>query len=90
MPVFKYKPYYQYDGPTHSDPFREELSPEEADEHIESFFQEIEQYFDEDSVDLKMEGDLISITGEINENDCDEVVKKCLNSLDLFANKVLS
>jgi hypothetical protein len=90
MPVFKYKPYYHYDGPTHSDPFREELRPEEADEHIESFFLEIEQYFDEDSVDLKKEGDLILITGEINENDCDEVVKRCLNSLDLFAKKVRS
>ena len=88
MHVFKYRPYYHYDGPTHSDPFREELSSEEADDRVESFFFDIERYFDEDSASLKQEGDLIVITSDINENDCDEIVKRCLNSLDLFANKV--
>jgi len=88
MNIFKYRPYYQYDGPTHSDPFREELSPEGADDRVESFFLEIEQYFDEECTNLKQEGDLVLITSENNENECDESVKRCLNSLDLFANKV--
>jgi hypothetical protein len=87
MSVFKYKPYYQYNGPTKSDPLREELSPEEAENRIKCFFEEIKNYFKDDSVAIKKEGDLVSITGKINQMDCDEAVKKCLNSLDLFANK---
>ena len=87
MPVFKYKPFYQYNGPTHSDPLREELSPEDVENHVRRFFEEIENYFEDGSVVIKKEGDLVSITGEINQMDCDEAVKKCLNSLDLFANK---
>lgn len=87
MSVFKYKPYYQYDGPTHSQPFREELSEEEAEERVGYFFEEIGNYFEENSVTIKKEGDIVAITGEINQEDCDERVKRCLNSLDLFARK---
>lgn len=87
MPTFRYKPYYQYNGPTHSDPLREELSPDEAEERIRCFFEEIEHYFEE-NISVKREGEIVSITGEIKQNDCDEVVKKCLNSLDLFADKI--
>ena len=88
MPLFKYKPYYQYNGPTPSDPLRDELSQEEAEDRVRCFFEEIDRYFEEDSVAIKKEGDLVSITSEINQKDCDEAVSKCLNSLDLFANKV--
>ncbi|TMM43245.1 hypothetical protein [Colwellia ponticola] len=88
MHVFKYKPYYHYDGPTRSDPFREELSSEEANDHVESFFSDIERFFAEGSASFKQEDELIVITTDINETNCDEIVKKCLNSLDLFAHKV--
>jgi hypothetical protein len=87
MSTFKYKPYYKYDGPTHSNPLREELSPEEAEERVRCFFEDIEHYFEED-IAIKKENDLVSITGKIKQEDCDEAVKRCLNSLDLFANKI--
>lgn len=87
MSTFKYKPLYKYDGPTHSNPLREELSPEEAKERLRCFFEDIVHYFDE-SIAVSKEGDIVSISGDIKQSDCDELVKKCLNSLDLFAKKV--
>lgn len=41
MPTFKYKPYYQYKGPTRTTPLREELSLDEAEKRIKCFFEEI-------------------------------------------------
>lgn len=87
MSTFKYKPYYKYDGPTHSNPLREELSQVEAEERVRCFYIDIVHYFDED-IDINQEGDLVSISGDIKQSDCDELVKKCLNNLDLFAQKV--
>jgi len=87
MPKYKYKPYYQHDGPTHSNPLREELSPEEADERVRCFFKDIAYYFEE-GISIKKEGDLVSITGEIKQEDCDDAVKRCLNRLDLFGSKI--
>ncbi|RUO27876.1 hypothetical protein CWE12_13140 [Aliidiomarina sedimenti] len=87
MSTFKYKPYYKFDGQTHSSPSREELSPEEAEERVRCFFEDIAHYF-EDNIAINKEGDLVSISGDIKQSDCDELVKKCLNSLDLFAHKI--
>lgn len=87
MNTFTYKPYYKYDGPTHSNPLREELSPEEAEERVRCFFEDIVNYFEE-NIAINKEGDIVSISGDIEQSDCDELVKKCLNSLDLFAHKL--
>lgn len=87
MPTFKYKPFYQYNGPTLKNPLREELSLGEAEKRIRCFFEEIEHYFEED-ITIKKEDDIALITGEIKQEDCDKAVRKCLNNLDLFANKV--
>jgi hypothetical protein len=69
MAIYKYQPYYKYDGPTHADPFREELDLEQQKENIEDFFSEIESYF-KNNVKFERRDD-----------------KRCLNSLDLFANR---
>lgn len=88
MSQYKYQPYYQYDGPTHSQPFREELTPEDIEYNIERFFSEIEQYFDEGLAYLeKVSETCIEITTELSEAECDERVKRCLNNLDLYAHK---
>ena len=66
---------------THSQPFREELTIEEINYNIESFFSDIEQYFDEYTVVIeRISEQCIKITTEITETECDERVKKCLNS----------
>ncbi|MFQ1749920.1 hypothetical protein ACK34N_06225 [Aeromonas veronii] len=87
MNKFQYKPYYKYDGPTPSNPLREELSQEEAEERVRCFFEDIVHYFEE-NISINKEGDIVSISGDIAQSDCDELVKKCLSSLDLFAHKV--
>jgi hypothetical protein len=38
MAIYKYQPYYKYDGPTHADPFREEFDLEQQKENIKGFF----------------------------------------------------
>ena len=88
MNRYFYSPYYQYNGVTHSQPFREELTLEEVNYNIESFFSDIQQYFDEDTVIIeRITENCIKITTEISEIECDERVKNCLNSLDLYAHK---
>lgn len=89
MPVYKYQPYYQYDGPTHSQPFREELSAEECEFNKESFFDEVDRYFDDGEATFERTSDnFIYITTDITQIECDERVKRCLNSLDLYAKRV--
>jgi len=89
MPLFKYQPYYQYNGPTRSEPFREELEKDEVDRNMNLFFKEIEMYFvDVVATVEKMSESIVGISSEITQEDCDARVKKCLNSLDLFANKI--
>ncbi|RYA22844.1 hypothetical protein CRU96_10765 [Malaciobacter halophilus] len=89
MAVFKYKPYYQYDGPTHSQPFRTELSLDNIQFNIEQFYSDLYNYFNDIEVNIEKEEDgFVSITADITQEDCDERVKNCLNSLDLFANRI--
>lgn len=88
MPLFKYQPYYKYNGPTLSQPFREELSAEQAGRNINLFFDEVGSYFTDVGATIEPSGDgFICITADITQQDCDERVKRCLNSLDLFAIK---
>jgi hypothetical protein len=87
MAIYKYQPYYKYDGPTHADPFREELDLEQQKENIEDFFSEIESYFENNVKFERRDDNYIWITSDVSQNDCDERVKRCLNSLDLFANR---
>lgn len=88
MSTFKYKPFYQYNGPTHSDPLRDELSSEEAEDRVRYFFEDIENYFENGNVSIAKDGDLVLISGELSQQECDETVKVLLNSLDLFAKKI--
>ena len=88
MPIYKYEPYYRYDGPSPSRPFREELTPDEITYNLECFFSEIYSYFEDDTAKFKKLSDkCIGITSDISEVDCDARVKKCLNHFDLYAHK---
>jgi hypothetical protein len=91
MPVFKYQPYYEYNGPTKSDPFREELSADQIKRNMSLFFDEIGSCFSDVGATIEpVGGGFIGITADITQADCDARVKRCLNSLDLFANKALA
>ncbi len=88
MPIFRYQPYYKYNGPTRSQPFRAELSADDVERNMGLFFDEIGSYFQDVDATVEPVGDgIIAITAEITQDDCDERVKRCLNSLDLFADK---
>ena len=90
MPIFKYKPYYEYSGPTRSDPFRELLSEDEVEQNMKYFYEHMEYAFaGTDAVFKTDDTGTVSIHTEIlSEQECDERMKKHLNSLDLFANKI--
>ncbi|ELM6621672.1 hypothetical protein Q2Y23_002636 [Vibrio fluvialis] len=89
MSTYKYNPYYHYNGPTHAQPLREELTVEESESRIELFFSELENYFGDISVVInRLPSNIVEITTDLTQTECDEIVKQCLNSLDLFAHKV--
>lgn len=89
MPQFKYKPFYSYNGPTLAEPFREELSEDEASLNVSRFFDEIEHHFADLEAIFEVDEDgIVSISADITRNDCDARVKRCLNSLDLYATKI--
>jgi hypothetical protein len=88
MPLYKYQPFYKYDGPTHAQPFRDELSSDEEEQNIEDVFSEVETYFDDEAKFERKEDGFIHITSDVTQTECDEQVKRCLNSLDLYANRI--
>ena len=90
MPLYKYQPFYQYDGPSLAQPFREELSSDEEKINLECFFSEVEGYFDDKTEFERQEDDFICITSNITQTECDDRVKRCLNSLDLYAKRVVA
>lgn len=88
MSIYKYQPYYQYDGPSLSQPFREKLTPDEIAYNLECFFSDVDSYFEDDTAKFeKLSNNCIIITSDISESECDERVKNCLNDLDLYAHK---
>lgn len=95
MTLYQYEPYYSYNGPTLSEPLREELPPEEVERRLELFRKELPDYFIDLDAELEFSDNcegktdyVVSITTDAKQDECDERVKRCLNSLDLFANKL--
>lgn len=89
MTLFKYKPYYDYNGPSRADPFRDRLDEEEASKNIARFFEEIGYYFEDGQATFgRSDEGVLIITTDLSGPDCDERVKRCLNGLDLFASKM--
>lgn len=88
MSIYKYQPYYQYNGVTFEQPFRAELTQEEIEYNIESFFSDIDRYFKDGMATFeRLSENCLEITTDISETECDERVKRCLNSLDLYSHK---
>ena len=66
MSIYKYQPYYQYNGVTPTQPFREELTQEEIEYNIESFFSDIDRYFDTDTATFKrLSGNCLGDLGDL-------------------------
>ena len=95
MNRFAYRVYYQYNGPSHSDPFRSPKDPNEIAEALRNFPDELPLYLtDQDatvsSEQTKKEPNSIIgfVVTVLDEAKTDEAVKRCLNGLDLFGEKL--
>lgn len=89
MPTHKYQLYYRYDGPTYSQPMREELSADEVRHRLHLFIEDIGAFFEDSEVQIEVaDGDVVCLMTELSQKDCDDQVKRCLNSLDLYARKI--
>ena len=88
MSIYKYQPYYKYDGATLAQPFRKELTQEEIKHNIDSFFSDIDHYFKDSMATFeRLSKNCLEITTNISETECDELVECCLRNLELCAHK---
>lgn len=76
MPACKYHPYYQCNGPTRTEPMREQLSDEEAQQRIELFSADVVAYFKngETVIETTTSGDVF-ISTNLAQIECDERVR---------------
>ena len=89
MPTYQYTPYYRYDGPNKTEPMREELSSEDVAHRLELIAIDIRAYFDDVAAQIEVSAHgIVSVTTDLAQKDCDDRVKRCLNSLDLYARKI--
>ncbi|MFM0617517.1 hypothetical protein PQR37_26015 [Paraburkholderia nemoris] len=94
MNRFSYRAYYAYDGPSHADPFRSEKTPNEVAEALARFPIDLEHRVDggttveTPTVQPDSQSSHVTVVTLADERSIDEVVKKCLNSLDLFGQKL--
>lgn len=94
MNRFAYRAYYQYNGPSHDDPFRSEKSAREVAEALVRFPSDLEHFLDPGAsieapqVQADPSSSFVTVVTLADERSIDAVVKKCLNSLDLFGEKL--
>ena len=91
------KVFYQYDGPSKSAPFREELAQNQIEEHLGRFPDELAHALDgsdrEATVELvssNLAGReiFLSIECYLPTKEYDNALKRTLNGLDLFAEQL--
>jgi hypothetical protein len=87
--------YYQYNGPSRSDPFRSPKDSHEISEALRHFPNELPRYlFDQDATvsaepsKKDLNSIIVFVATILDETATDEAVKMCLNGLDLFGEKL--
>lgn len=87
MKTYSYRPYYQ--GPTPTNPMRDELSADEQEQKLEAFYADVVTHLEDVGCTVKRNSvGLIDITTDMPEKDCHEIMKGLLISLDLRADKL--
>lgn len=96
MNRFSYRVYYQYDGPTHSAPLRSPKSSHEISEALRNFPNELCHYISDQDARVSDEPTkrdansiIVFVATTLDETATDEAVKRCLNGLDLFGEKLI-
>lgn len=95
MNRFAYRVYYQYNGPSHSDPFRSPKNSHEIAEALRHFPNELPHYLSDQDATVSSEPTkkepnsiIVFVATSHDEAKTDEAVKRCLNGLDLFGEKL--
>lgn len=95
MNRFTYRVYYQYNGPSHSNPFRSPKNAHEISEALRVFPNELPHYLSDQEAAVSDEATkkdansiIVFVETALDETATDEAVKRCLNGLDLFGEKL--
>lgn len=95
MNRFAYRVYYEYNGPSHSDPFRSLKEPNEISEALMNFPNRLPHYLSDQNATVsddptKKDANsiIVFVATTLDEAATDEAVKRCLNGLDLFGKKL--
>lgn len=95
MNRFAYRVFYQYNGRSHSDPFRSPKDSHEIAEALRNFPKELPHYLSDHDATVSSEPTkkethsiIVFVATILDEAATDEAVKRCLNSLDLFGEKL--
>lgn len=95
MTKFSYKVLYQYSGPTKDSPFRKKKTNDEISEAFMSFKNDLGHFIDDQELHILQVNEEIMppsitvvLTTNLSEQQVDEGVKKCMNSYDLFGEKL--
>lgn len=93
----KIRAFYQYDGRTKSDPFREELASGDIEYHLRRLPEELAYALETPNLqptvtlirsDLANRQIWLSIECCLSKNEYDNAIKQTLNGLDLFAEQL--
>lgn len=91
MPVFTYRPRYQYNGPTLSHPLLEELSESEVDRNFRLLVDDLEAHFREIGGTVEeIQGGIVCVSVDLTQSECDDIVAGYLRNLYLVADRVLA
>jgi hypothetical protein len=95
MNRFAYRVYYEYNGPSKSDPFRSPKDPHEIAEALRNFPNELPHFLSDQDATVSDEPTqtdansiIVFVVTTLSEAATDEAVKRCLNGLDLFGQKL--
>ncbi len=90
MPIFSYRPRYNYIGPAHSNPLLDEFSEEEVERNLRLLGDALRTHFEEiGGVVDELQGGIIRISVDMNQKQCDDIVAVYLRNLYLVADKVV-
>lgn len=89
MNTYKYRPYYQYNGPSVSQPLREKLSDEDQERNIKLFYEDVQSMFEDENAAFSIDSEgVVSVQTDIPKQECDDRIAKILVSPDLYGNKL--
>jgi hypothetical protein len=95
MNSFAYRVYYEYNGPSPSAPLRSRKNPHQISEALSNFPNELPHYLDDrdatfsnKTIQKDANSIIVTVATTLGEAKTDEAVKRCLNGLDLFGEKL--